>query len=510
MYNSRWASQNLEVTSSSISLLSQHCRVDYALGVSATPTISGDVAYYPTWGGLLVAFNYKTCQIQWEVNVTQLISEFAPITTAQLLTSTPVSRTSPQVDGDVLYFGTLTHALMFAADVQTGAILASLRINPHPLAILTMSPTLYNGQLFIGAASQEELATTTVPGYKCCSFVGNMAALIFDHSAGKFSVSWNVSMLPSNWYGAAIWGSQPAIDPGRSQVLIATGNVYSLPEEFNLCQNQSQNVDVIAQGLTLDPCLPPDVFEESVLALDIETGLINWVHQLSPLDAYNTACSPTASSSSAKQNCPFYPGPDADFGMAPTFISGSSNTPHGKDTIVVGQKNGNLYAMSAQAGRLFWSTITSPDGADGGLIWGVAVDATNVYFTAVNFNGVPWQLQPSNHTISNSAFGAASLTDGTVLWETQSTPNTSLSLVPPSVVNDVVLVGRTGLNISDSFTGTHGTLFALNSQSGAVIKELSLDANFHGGIAVQDEYVMFGTGYQTFVNGTGSFYVLRV
>lgn len=511
VFNNRWASQNTEVTSSSISSLTQHCKIDYPFGVSAAPTISGDVAYYPTWGGLLVALNYKTCQTKWQVNVTQLIAEFAPITELQLAISSPVSRTSPQIDGDILFFGTLTHAVVFAAEIGTGGILGSIQINPHPTAILTMSPTFYGGQLFIGSSSQEEIAAA-VPRYLCCSFVGNMVALTFDRSAGEFSVSWNVSMLPDppgNWSGAAIWGSQPAIDPERSQVLIATGNVYTLPTEFNLCQNQSMKVDVIAQGLTLDPCLPPDVYEESVIALDLDTGLVNWVNQLSPLDAYNVACNPTAPADT-KQNCPFSAGPDADFGMAPTFVPGSNCTPHGLDTVVVGQKNGNLYAISAQAGRLFWSTATSPDGSDGGLSFGIAVDDSKVYFTAINFNGIAWQLQPSNRTISDSAFGAASLADGTILWDTQSMPNTSLSLVPPSVVNDVMLVGRSGVNTSDAFAGTGGSFYALNSASGAFLKEISLDANFHGGIAVQDQYVMFGTGYQEFANGTGSFYVMSV
>ena len=512
IYNNRWASQNSNVTSSSVLSLVQHCKVDYALGISATPTVKGDTAYYPTWSGLLVALHYKACQIHWQVNVTELIIDFAPVSQAQERTSSPVSRTSPQVDGDILYFTTLTHALLFVVNVNTGTILGSIQINSHPLSILTMSPTVYNGRILIGASSQEELAASVVANYSCCSFVGNMAALTFDRSSGQFNVAWNVTMLPDppgKWSGSSIWGSQPSIDPGRSQAFFATGNVYTLPEEFQVCQNQSQDIAVIKQGLTVDQCLPPNVLSESVIAIDIDSGLINWVNQLSPLDAYNTACGPDVTGSD-KQNCPYTPGPDADFGMAPTFVLGSVGTPYGKDTVVVGQKNGNLYALSAQAGRLFWSTITSPDGIDGGLIWGVAVDESQVYFTAVNFNGVPWQLQPSNRTIRNSAFGSASLANGTLLWETQSSPATSLSLVPPSVVNDVVFTGRTGNNISDAFVGTHGGLFALNKYTGAVIRDFGFDANFHGGIAIQDQYVMFGTGYQTYAKGNGSFYVMSV
>ena len=512
VYNNRWASYTPNVNSSSVLSLVQHCKLDYALGVSAAPTIHGDTAYYPTWNGLLVALHYKTCQVQWQLNVTRLISDYAPISQAQLRTSSPVSRTSPQVDGDVLYFGTLTHALLVAVNIDTGKVLGSIQINPHPLSILSMSPTVYDSRILIGASSQEELAASVVANYTCCSFVGNMAALTFDRSSGQFNVAWNVSMLPDppgHWSGASIWGSQPAIDPGRSQAFIATGNVYTLPEEFQACQNQSLDIAVVKQSLTLDPCLPPNVLSESVVAIDIESGLVNWVNQLSPLDAYNTACGSSVTGS-AKQNCPYTPGPDADFGMAPTFVPGSAGTPYGKDTVVVGQKNGNLYTLSAQAGRLFWSTITSPDGAAGGLIWGIAVDDTQVYFTAVNFNGVAWQLQPSNRTIRNSAFGSASLANGTLLWETQSLPTTSLSLVPPSVVNDVVFVGRTGNNISDSFVGTHGALFALDKYTGVLIRDFALDANFHGAVAIQDRYVMFGTGYQTYTKGNGSFYVLSV
>ena len=174
--------------------------------------------------------------MRWQVNVTELIMNFAPISQVQLMTSIPVSRTSPQVDGDVLYFGTLTHALLFAVNVNTGIILGSIQISPHPLSILSMSPTVYNGRVLIAASSQEELAARLVANYKCCSFVGNMAALTFDRLSGQFNVAWNVSMLPDpagDWAGASTWGSQPSIDPVRSQTTIATGNVYSLPKSFD-------------------------------------------------------------------------------------------------------------------------------------------------------------------------------------------------------------------------------------------------------------------------------------
>lgn len=134
--------------------------------------------------------------------------------------------------------------------------------------------------------------------------------------------------------------------------------------------------------------------------------------------------------------------PDADFGIAPSFIPGSEHTPSGKDIIVVGQKNGNLYAFDAADGTLQWALATSPDGVFGGLIWGLAVDSQSAYFTSVNANRTPWRFVDGT-SLSNGAFGAASLLDGKILWQTE-VPRNGTSLVPPTVANDVVITGRGG------------------------------------------------------------------
>lgn len=514
IYNNRWASNNSEISSSSAASLVQKCQYTYHLGVSATPTVNGDVVYYPTWGGQFVALNYKTCTALWNISVADIINDYAPVTSLQKQVLQPVSRSSPQIDGNVLYFTTVVNALLVAVDLNSGALLAKLQINPHPLAQLTMSPTVYNGRIFIGASSFEEVAADTVPGYQCCSFLGNMAGIDFDKTSAQFNVAWNVSMLPSGqgWSGAAIWGSQPPIDAARSQVFIGTGNVYTVPPAYQECINQTANITVIADGLVPSTCIPSNVYQEAIMAFDLETGDINWSRQLSPLDAWQLACG-TIGGGVPKNDtlCPFNPGPDADFGMAPTFVPGSNSTPQGKDTLVIGQKNGDLHALSAQAGTPFWSTITSPDGSGGGLIWGIAVDEDQVYFTAANTGLQTWQIQPSNQTIVNSAFGAAKLIDGSLVWETAS-PENSSSLVPPTVVNDVVFFGRTGENITGNSQATHGGLVVVNKMTGEIIKDYDLNSNFHGGVAVQNQYVMFGTGYSPTAawNGSGEFQVWSV
>jgi len=123
----------------------------------------------------------------------------------------------------------------------------------------------------------------------------------------------------------------------------------------------------------------------------------------------------------------------------------------------------------------------------------VAVTGDQVFFTAVNSKGTTWNIQPSNRSIDNSALGSVSLVNGTILWETPS-PGGSVSLVAPSVANVVAFFGVTELSVTNAPTGIHGSLLMLTTLSGDIIRSVALDANFHGGIAIQDQYIMFGSG----------------
>jgi len=428
-----------------------------------------------------------------------------------------VSRTSPALDGDILYFATEPFALLVALNRITGQEIAYSQINPHPYAVATMSPTVWNGTVFIGTSSREEAIARKVPSYPCCSFIGNFAAFQLDSSSHQFNVMWNVSTLPltGDWSGGSVWGSQPSIDVRRQQVFIATGNVYSLPTEYEACYKQTSNISVIQEGLVSDPCVPSNVYQETVLALDIATGFVNWERQLSPLDAWTAACGFGGSiqkpnTSLLPQLCPYRPGPDADFGMAPTFIPASAYTPHEMDTLVIGQKNGNLYALGAQTGKVFWATVTCPDGNVGGLSWGIAVDDSRVYYTAINSDLKTFRLQPDGPTINSSAFGAASLTDGSILWETPS-PNGTFAISPPTVANDIVFFAREDSGPSiEAYETTVGGLIPVDKFTGTILADYPLQAIMHGGISVVGEYVMFGTGYEPSYNGTGEIVVMSV
>jgi len=159
IFNNRWARET-SVSSESVHTLKQHCQLGgFAHGISAAPALHNHVVYFPSWNGLMTAYDYEDCEVKWQTNISAYLEQYSAPSAYQAAFTSPVSRTSPQIDGDVLYIGTLRYALLLALDINTGSVLAHTVVNTHPLAIVTMSPTFYRGIVFVGAASGEEQAT---------------------------------------------------------------------------------------------------------------------------------------------------------------------------------------------------------------------------------------------------------------------------------------------------------------------------------------------------------------
>ncbi|KAF4926891.1 Polyvinylalcohol dehydrogenase [Colletotrichum viniferum] len=492
IHNRRMAGPDAVIAQKDVGALIKTCEQRYEpAGVSASPLVVDGIAYYPTWTGLLVALDYKSCHVQWTANVTQMVLDFAPLTDIQRTSGVnPVCRSSPATDGGNLFIGTLAHALVLAIDKETGTLVSHLQIDNHPVAMITQSPTWYAGQLLVGASSFEVISAS-LANYNCCDHVGSMNSVAVEGDI--LTLQWKTMMMtqPENFTGdpfsgASVWGSSPVVDTARNYVYIATGNTHSVPDEVAACQlAHSQNA-----ALSPDPCLPPDIYQESVLALDLVTGSIKWVRQLSVLDAWNLACvlNPRGA------ECSPVVGLDSDFGMGPTLVPGAgAKTPNGKDLIVIGQKNGNLFGINAESGEVLWLTKASPAGLEGGLSWGVAADDVAVYFTAINNARTPYALA-NGQIVQNAAFGAAALADGKILWQTAS-PKDTTSMIAPTVVNDVLVTGSTGRTGENGFPQGSGSLVLLDKSTGKVLREEKLADFFKGGIAVVQNYLMFGTGY---------------
>ena len=244
--------------------------------VSATPTVAGDAVYFPDWGGNLFAVKRDSGLLIWS----HKISDYDGVTGA-------ISRVSPAVDHDQLIIGDIlnpkqTHdgANVMAVDRNTGERRWITRVDSHPAAVITGSPVVFDGVVYIGVSSIEE-SLATDPSYPCCSFRGSVVAL----NAKTGEILWKTFDMPDNggqtnqYSGGAIW-QPPAIDPKRGTLFIGTGNNYTAPPEVEACENG---------------------------------GYVKWAKKLQGFDTWTVAC---LSPSGQNPNCPVPTSQDFDLGGA--------------------------------------------------------------------------------------------------------------------------------------------------------------------------------------------------
>ena len=303
------------------------------------PTVADGRVFVGSQNGTVYALNARSGCIYWT------FSARGGVRTAIIVSSPTAS--SPAL----IYFGD-TAANAYALDANTGALVWIRKVEDHPFARITGSPTFYDGRLYVPVSSYEE-AQGADPQYPCCTFRGSVSAL--EASSGR--VIWKTYMISdaakrrgTSTAGVPLWGpsgsgiwSAPTIDANRRVVYVGTGNTYSAPAQAS---------------------------SDAVVALDLNTGSIRWMRQVTPNDVYVNNCR------AGNPNCPEAVGPDVDFGSPPMLAR-----VNGRDVIVIGQKSGVGYAMDPdRKGKVLWQYRAGKGGTLGGMEWGGAVDADRAYF----------------------------------------------------------------------------------------------------------------------------------
>ena len=252
--------------------------------VSATPAVEGDTVYFPDRAGNLYAVDKWTGQQRWRASIA-----------AASGVPGDYARATPAIAGNKVIIGTQGPfgggGKILAFNKDTGALLWRTTLDTHPAAIITQSATVFGNRVYVGTSSLEE-SFSLIPGYDCCSFRGQMAAL--DVNTG--AVVWRLWTTPPGFPGNAVWGSSPAIDTKRGQLYIATGNNYDVPQATLDCVTAAGNDPEAQQA-----CLPADDYFDSVLALDLKTGAIRWVTRAMAFDAWTVDCIPFIGEGT---NCP--------------------------------------------------------------------------------------------------------------------------------------------------------------------------------------------------------------
>ncbi len=252
-----------------------------------------------------------------------------------------------------LFFGDL-RANAYALDASTGQVIWVRKVDDHPYAAITGALTYHSGRVFVPVQGLNEEVQGGRPEYECCTFRGSVSAL----DVGTGSLAWKTytvgekQLRGTNARGKRQWGpagagiwSSPTIDPRRGAVYVSTGNGYTDP---------------------------PQPMTDAVIALDLQSGKVRWVRQLTANDTWTLGCRAT---NTDNLNCPATLGPDYDFSASPALT-----TIDGRDLLVLPQKSGMTYALDPdQQGALVWQHRIGQGSGRGGQ-YGGAVDERYAYF----------------------------------------------------------------------------------------------------------------------------------
>ncbi|MEW6130330.1 MAG: PQQ-binding-like beta-propeller repeat protein [Acidobacteriota bacterium] len=314
------------------------------------PTIIGNRLYITTEVGQIFCLNAQTGCTIWTTHAG------AAVRAAMSVGNLPAGSKAKFA----LYLGDEKSTVQ-ALDAMTGKVLWKTKIEDHFLSRITGSPVLYRNRLYVPVSSFEETAGRDAK-YECCTFRGSIVAL--DAYTGK--IIWKTYAVQSapkpfkknsagtQMYGpagGAIW-SAPTLDLKRRVIYAATGNSYTDVETKH---------------------------SDAIIALDMATGKLKWVNQVTPKDNFLVGCR-----QAGVGNCPEEAGPDHDFGSSPILRA----LPNGKQVILAGQKSGVMYALDPDNnGKKLWEVKIGNGGALGGIEWGFAADTENVYVPVADVSG---------------------------------------------------------------------------------------------------------------------------
>ncbi len=357
------------------------------LNANAHPTYAGGRVFVGSPGGKVYALDAATGCIHWYLDAGSQVR--SAITVAKI--------ESASGSVNAAFFGD-GKGNAWAVDAATGKQLWKTQVDDYPVARLTGSPVFYDGKLFVPVASGEE-AAGAVPTYECCRFRGSLVAL--DASTGKqiwktYTIDRPAKPTKKNKVGTQLWGpsgapiwSTPAIDTKLGIVYVTTGDNYSEPDSKT---------------------------SDAFMALDMKTGKILWLRQMTANDAYTSACRLPD-----RTNCPDVDGPDFDFGASPILVTLNS----GKRALLAGQKSGMVHALDPdKKGEILWQVRVGKGGTMGGVQWGSAADGNNIYVAVSDIKRIMLNYATTTDADPSQGGGmfALKLDNGERMWYTAPIP----------------------------------------------------------------------------------------
>ena len=334
------------------------------------PTIGWNSIFVGSQDGTIYAFDLETGCTKWTTRVSAEV------------------RTGIIVDAEEkrLYFGDVL-GRAYGADAFTGEILWTHKVDDHPNATITGTPTLGGGRLYVPVSSLE-VTSAADPTYACCTFRGAVAAL--DPANGN--VLWKTYTVPNppskfgetsvgteilGPSGAPVW-TAPTYDAKRDRVYVGSGENYSSPADEN---------------------------SDAVFSINAATGKKIWQTQFTVGDAWNVGCM------MGNENCPEENGPDVDLSAAPLIVEIEDGVEH----LVIGQKSGVAYGLDIETGDILWNQRLGHGGTQGGVHFGMTAQGSTVFVPIVDMANT-YDARVYDTTQYGAGIHAVDAATGDILW----------------------------------------------------------------------------------------------
>ncbi|MFN8035423.1 MAG: PQQ-binding-like beta-propeller repeat protein [Acidimicrobiia bacterium] len=437
-YDNSRATTTSRITAANVDTLTVAYEADAAGALTTVPLIVGDTVYAEDTRGRVHAVDRATGQARWTSEPSGF--DIGPFGVA--------------VAGGRV-FAVHGSTGVVALDARTGAQLWVRDITATPTVGVDIQPVVYEGIVF----------AATVPISLHGFYTGGDRGVLHALDAATGKDRWTFDTVDS----ADVWGNPavnsgggawypPAIDPARGLVYFGIANPAPFPGTAAFPNGSSRP--------------GPNLYTDSVVALDVHTGKLRWYHQVHPHDLF-------------------------DRDLVHTLISRDAK---GRETLVATGKGGVVVGLDAGTGTQRWRTaigvhhddeLTKLDGPTevapgtyGGVLTPPATADGVVYAATVN---APTVLKPNETAYFGATLGAhdgqvtaVDTRSGAVRWKTD-VPGDPLGGV--TVVNDLV------------FTATlQGTIIALDRANGQVAWKVKAPGGINGWMAAAGDLLVVPVG----------------
>ena len=294
----------------------------------------------------------------------------------------------PRAPGQVpsLFFGD-TFANIYAINAQTGQLRWKTKVDDHPAATITGSPTYYKGQVLVPLAAMGNLGLLG-PGSSCCTNRG--AVLALDAASGN--LNWKTYTIPDRAVeqyreaqgipqygpaGASVM-TTPTIDEKRGLRYVGTGQNHVSPADDN---------------------------SDAIFALSLDDGRVIWKRQTTKGD--------TVPGSPLHPNYKNEVHLDFDFSASPILIKVKGD----QDILVAGQKSGEVFGLDPDTGSIVWRNKVGRGGIAGGVHFGMATEGRKLFVPIHDSDFLLSYIQPPLTESAKPGLYALDIMTGKKLWE---------------------------------------------------------------------------------------------